>query len=85
MVRRRPTGEWKRDAMQKEQRQTKPRIYLRKIQPIKKGPAKDMTIWIWMGGNPTGQDWNLGSVRLLTLQEAIRHYARKLWRLGRPK
>ncbi len=71
--------------MQKEQRQTKPRIYLRKIQPIKKGLAKGMTIWIWMGVNPTGQDWNLGSVRLLTLEEAIRQYARKMRRIKRPK
>lgn len=71
--------------MQKKQRQTKPRIYLRKTHPIKKGLRKDMTIWIWMGCNPTGEDWNLGGVRLLTLEEAIGQYARKIRRVGRPK
>lgn len=58
--------------------QTKPGIYLREIHPIRKGPGSDMAIWIWMGANPAGQDWNLGSVRLLTLAEATRQYARKL-------
>ncbi len=35
-------------------------------------------IWIWVGGNPVGEDWNLGSVALITLEEAIRTYARRV-------
>lgn len=31
-----------------------------------------------MGSNPVGSDWSLGSVRVNTLQEAIRLYRRKL-------
>jgi hypothetical protein len=58
--------------------QTKPRIYLRKIHPIKRGLRKGMTMWIWVGGNPAGQDWNLGSARLFTLAEALRRYAGEL-------
>jgi hypothetical protein len=59
--------------------QTKPRIYLRKIQPLKKGLAsEDTMIWIWVGSNPVGNDWSLGSVRLVTLPEAIKAYARRV-------
>ena len=62
----------------------KPRIYIRKIQPLKKGLAmEDSMISIWMGGNPVGEDWSLGSVRLFTLEDAMRQYARKLRRAGR--
>lgn len=57
----------------------KPRIYLRKIQPLKKGLAnEDTMIWIWAGRNPVGEDWNLGSVRLYTLEEALNRYARRV-------
>ncbi len=35
-------------------------------------------IWIWVGGNPFGEDWNLGSVRLFTLEEAMKKYARNV-------
>jgi hypothetical protein len=50
---------------------------------MKKGAAKELSMWIWMGANPGGRDWNLGSVQLFTLEEAIRQYARKLRRAGR--
>lgn len=57
----------------------KPRIYLRKIQPLKKGLAnEDTMIWIWMGSNPVGNDWSLGSVRLVPLPDAIKAYARRV-------
>jgi hypothetical protein len=62
-----------------EHAMTKPRIYLRKIQPMKKGLASEETMmWIWMGGNPVGEDWSLGSVRLITLPDAIKAYARRV-------
>lgn len=35
---------------------------------------------IWMGRNPFGDDWSLGSVRLLSLDDAMQRYARKLRR-----
>jgi hypothetical protein len=35
-------------------------------------------IWIWKGSNPVGDDWSLGSVRLITLPEAIKAYARRV-------
>lgn len=51
---------------------------------MKKGLASEHTmVWIWVGGNPVGQDWTLGSVRLFTLEEAMTQYARKLRRVGR--
>ena len=56
----------------------KPRIYIRKIQPSKKGFGTLMTLWIWMGANPAGRDWSLGCVSLFALEDAMRHYARKL-------
>ena len=40
-------------------------------------------IWIWVGGNPAGQDWSLGSARLFTVEEAMKQYWRKLQRAGR--
>lgn len=59
--------------------QSKPRIYLRKIQPLKKGLAREDTmLWIWKGSNPVGDDWSLGSVTLITLPEAIKAYARRV-------
>lgn len=39
-------------------------------------------MWIWVGGNPVGQDWNLGSVRLFTLHDAMRQYKRRLRRVA---
>jgi hypothetical protein len=44
---------------------------------------KDSMISIWMGGNPVGEDWSLGSVRLFTLEDALKQYERKLRRAGR--
>ncbi len=35
-------------------------------------------LWIWKGVNPVGDDWSLGSVRLITLPEAIKAYARRV-------
>ena len=35
-------------------------------------------MWIWMGGNPVGEDWSLGSARLITLSDAIKAYARRV-------
>ncbi len=35
-------------------------------------------IWIWVGTNPVGEDWSLGSVRLFTLADAIKAYARRV-------
>jgi hypothetical protein len=65
--------------METEQGALKPRISLRKIQPMKKGLAtENTTVWIWVGCNPVGQDWSFGSVRLFTLEHAIKQYARKL-------
>ncbi len=61
----------------------KPRIYVRKVQPSRKGFGSHMTLWIWMGTNPVGQDWSLGCVRLFTLEEAMQHYGRKLARAAR--
>jgi len=59
--------------------QGKPRIYLRKIQPLKQALASEETmIWIWMGTNPVGKDWNLGSVGLTTLERAIKAYTRRV-------
>ncbi len=57
----------------------RPRIYLRKIQPLKKELANENTmIWIWVGRNPFGKDWGLGSVTLVTVADAIRAYARRV-------
>lgn len=51
---------------------------------MKKGLAsEDTMIWIWVGCNPAGQDWSLGSVSLLTLEDAMKQYRRKLRRAGR--
>ena len=51
---------------------------------MKKGLAtEDTMIWIWVGGNPVGRDWSLGGVRISTLEEAMRAYARKLRCVGR--
>ena len=36
--------------------------------------------WIWMGANPVGHDWSLGSVSLYPLTGALKHYERKLRR-----
>ncbi len=59
--------------------QGKPRIYLRRIQPLKDGLAsEDTMIWIWMGTNPVGKDWNLGSVALTPLHRAIKAYTRRV-------
>jgi hypothetical protein len=44
---------------------------------------EDSMISIWMGGNPVGEDWSLGSVRLFTLEDAMSQYTRKLRRAGR--
>ena len=41
-------------------------------------------IWIWVGGNPAGEDWSLGSVRLFTLADALKLYRRKLQKAGGP-
>ena len=41
-----------------------------------------MTIWIWVGTNPVGQDWSLGSAGLYSLAEAIKTYKRKLRQAG---
>ena len=50
---------------------------------MKKGLASEETmIWIWVGGNPVGRDWNFGSVRLFALEEALKQYVRKLRRAG---
>ena len=69
-------GARKRDEMQA---QGKPRIYLRKIQPLKKDLASENTMmWVWMGSNPAGNDWSLGSVRLIALPEAVKAYARRV-------
>ncbi len=35
-------------------------------------------MWVWMGSNPVGADWNLGSVRVIMLPEAIKAYARRV-------
>ena len=74
--------------MERQPAQPKPRIYLRKIQPMAPSLAsKDTMISIWMGSNPDGNDWSLGSVRLFTIQDAMLHYGRKLRRaaaLGGP-
>jgi hypothetical protein len=46
---------------------------------MKKGLAsEDTMIWIWLGSNPVGSDWSLGSVRLVTLPDAIKAYARRV-------
>lgn len=59
--------------------QGKPRIYLRRVQPLKKGLASDDTMmWVWMGSNPVGNDWNLGSVKLVARHDAIKAYARRV-------
>ena len=48
---------------------------------MKEGLAsEDTMIWIWVGGNPVGQDWSLGSVRLFTLRDAVKQYKRRLRR-----
>ena len=60
---------------------TKLRVYLRKIQIMPKALAsEETTIWIWMGTNPVGHDWSLGSVSLYPLTVALKHYERKLRR-----
>ncbi len=65
------------------EQERKPRIYLRKIQPLREPLASEETmIWIWMGVNPEGKDWSLGSAGLFTLAEAWQHYKRKLRRAG---
>lgn len=67
--------------MQREREDGKLGIYLRKIRLPEKEPAGgDTMIWIWMGRNPFGEDWNLGSVRLLALDDVMRQYARKIRR-----
>lgn len=61
----------------------KPRVYLRRITVSRKKHAgEDMTIWIWVGANPVGQDWSLGSAGLYSLAEAIKTYKRKLRQAG---
>lgn len=35
-------------------------------------------IWVWMGSNPVGNDWSLGSVKLVALPDAIKAYARRV-------
>ena len=66
------------------QGRAKPRIYLRKIQTMAKRLASEDTMsWIWVGGNPVGPDWSLGSVRISTLEQAMKTYARKLRCAGR--
>jgi hypothetical protein len=70
--------------MDGQPQQAKPRIYLRKIQPMNSGAAsEDTMIWIWVGNNPVGHDWSLGSVRLFSIQETLLHYLGKLRRVGR--
>ena len=60
---------------------TKPRVYLRKIQIMRKPLASEETkVWIWMGMNPVGHDWSLGGVSLYSLAVALKHYERKLRR-----
>ena len=60
---------------------TKPRVYLRKIQIMRKALAsEDTMIWIWVGTNPVGHDWSLGSASLYSLAQALKHYYRKLRR-----
>lgn len=61
----------------------KPRIYLRRITVLRnKHAGDDMMIWIWVGTNPVGQDWSLGSAGLYSLAEAMKTYKRKLRRAG---
>ncbi len=55
----------------------RPRIYLRKLDHF-----GWMMTWLWMGTNPVGEDWILGSVGLFTLERAIKSYCRKLRRAG---
>ncbi len=55
----------------------RPRIYLRKLDHF-----GWMMTRLWMGTNRIGEDWNLGSVRLFTLERAIKSYHRKLRRAG---
>ena len=56
-------------------------MYLRKIQIMRKALAsEDTMIWIWMGTNPIGHDWSLGSASLYSLAQALKHYDRKLRR-----
>jgi hypothetical protein len=40
-------------------------------------------IWIWMG-NPFGDDWSLGSVRLFAPDDAMKQYARRATAHGAP-
>ncbi len=40
-------------------------------------------IWIWMGTNPVGHDWSLGSVSLYSLTEAMARYRYLLARVRR--
>lgn len=61
----------------------KPRIYLRRISvSLNKRAGDDIMLWIWVGTNPVGQDWNLGSAGLYSLAEAMKNYKRKLRRAG---
>jgi hypothetical protein len=44
---------------------------------------EDTMVWVWMGQNPIGgKDWNLGSVQLFTVSEALTQYERRLRRAG---
>lgn len=60
----------------------KPRVYLRKTVISLKKHALEMTIWMWVGTNPVGQDWSLGSAGLYTPAEAMGKYKRKLRQAG---
>ncbi len=54
---------------------TKPRVYLRRVQIMRKPLASEETmLWIWMGTNPVGHDWSLGSVSLYSLTDALDRY-----------
>ena len=56
-------------------------MYLRKIQIMRNALASEDTMtWIWVGTNPVGHDWSLGSVSLYSLTDALKHYDRKLQR-----
>ncbi len=45
--------------------------------------SEDTMIWIWMGTNPVGHDWSLGSVSLYSLTEAMARYRYLLARVRR--
>ena len=44
--------------------------------------SEDTMIWIWVGNNPLGLDWSLGSVSLYSLTVVLKHYERKLRRVN---